>query len=180
MKSQHIALGVIAAAAALLTTAAQASDGTITITGAVTATTCTINGGGAASSFTVPLPTVSTSALPANGATAGRTAFKIALTGCTPTTGTVATYFEPGTQVDLTTNRLKNGGTATNVQVGVLNGDDMSAVLVGAAQASQNSHSASITAGAATLNYYAQYVATGGAAGAGSVNTSVTYTLIYS
>jgi major type 1 subunit fimbrin (pilin) len=176
MKNQHIVLSVITAAAALLSTGAQATDGTVTFTGAVTATTCTVNAG--SPSFTVTLPTVSVSALSTAGATAGSTAFQIALTACTAG-ASVSTYFEPGATVDSTTSRLKNAGTATNVQVGLLNGDDSSAILAGAAQASQNSHSTPITAGAATLKYFAQYVANGAAAGAGSVSASVTYTLIY-
>ena len=40
---------------------AKASDGTITFNGKITAQTCTIAGNGGGSSFTVTLPTVSTS-----------------------------------------------------------------------------------------------------------------------
>jgi major type 1 subunit fimbrin (pilin) len=36
-----------------------------------------------------------------------------------------------------------------------------------------------VTGGAATLNYYAQYIASGGAAAAGSVKTSVMFTIAY-
>jgi major type 1 subunit fimbrin (pilin) len=159
---------------------ASATDGTITFTGSVTPQTCTINGNGSGSNnFTVPLPTVSTSALSAVGQVAGSTPFSIALTACTPASGNVQTYFEPGPTVDTTTgNLVLTTGGATNVEIGLLNGD-LSKITVGAAAASQNSKSVAISsAGAATLKYYAQYVATG-VATAGAANSSVTYSLVY-
>lgn len=159
---------------------ASASDGTITFNGSITAQTCTINGNGSGSNnFTVTLPKVSTSALPAAGKVAGATPFTVALTACTPASGNVHTYFEPGPTVDTATgNLVLNTGGATNVEIGLLN-SDFSTIKVGAADASQNSKSVAISsAGAATLAYYAQYVATG-AATAGAATSSVTYSLIY-
>ncbi|RQQ05919.1 type 1 fimbrial protein [Burkholderia stagnalis] len=158
---------------------AQAVDGTITFTGAVTAQTCTINGNGAGSKdFTVALPSVSTSALSAAGQTAGQTPFSIALTKCSSPTGSVHTFFEPGATTDLTTgNLIVATGGATNVQIGLANAD-LSPIKAGAADASQNSKSVSIVDNAATLQYYARYVATG-AATAGAANSSVMYSLVY-
>jgi major type 1 subunit fimbrin (pilin) len=159
--------------------AAFAADGTITFNGNITAQTCTISGNGGGPSFTVTLPTVSTSALPTAGSIAGRTPFNIALSNCSPDSGSASTYFEPGATIDMATGRLQNtSGTATNVEVGLLN-KDFSTIVLGAAQTSQNSQSAAISGGNATLNYFAQYVATNGAAGAGSVNTSTLYSIIY-
>ncbi|MGH8779746.1 fimbrial protein [Paraburkholderia sp.] len=158
---------------------AAAADGTIAFNGNVTAQTCTINGNGSnARDFTVTLPTVSSSSLAAAGQTAGRTPFGISLTACTPATGNVHTYFEPGPTVNLQTGHLilKTGG-ATNVEIGLQNGD-FSDIKAGAADASQNSKPVAITTGSATLNYYAQYVATG-AATAGAANSTVMYTLSY-
>lgn len=165
-------------AAIVAPSAASASDGVITITGQIIAQTCTIAGNGGNATFTVTLPIVSTTALAADGAIAGRTPFNIVLSGCSVQTGNVATYFEPGLTVDILTGRLKNSGTATNVQIGLLNGD-ASAISLGLVRLSQNSKVATLAAGAATLPYMAQYVATSGAAGAGTVTTSVTYTLVY-
>jgi major type 1 subunit fimbrin (pilin) len=172
---------LLIAAAAIAAQEASAADGTITFNGSVTAQTCTINGNGTgAKDFTVTLPAVSTSALPADGATAGRTPFTIALTNCTPASGNVHTFFEPGSTTDATTGRLKvNAGGANNVQIGLLN-SDFTDIKAGFADASQNSKSTPISgSGAATLPYYAQYVATGGAATAGAANSSVMYTLVY-
>jgi major type 1 subunit fimbrin (pilin) len=178
MKSKIITALVLMGAA----TASQfaAADGTITFTGNVTGQTCTINGNGSGSKdFTVALPTVSTSALSASGQTAGRTAFNIALTACTPASGNVHAYFEPGPTINMNSgNLLVAAGGANNVEIGLLNGD-FSVIKAGAADAAQNSKSVAISAsGTATLPYYAQYVATG-AATPGAANSSVMYTLIY-
>jgi len=175
---------------ATLSSAAFASDGTITFTGRLTSQTCTISGNGGGNNFTVPLPTLSTSALAANGNVAGRTPFNIRLTDCTPNTGNVAVYFEPGATVDMATGRLINmvvntPATATapaivaaqNVQVGLLN-DTLGNIALGSAFAAQNFQQVAIAAGSATLQYYAQYVATG-AATLGDISTSATYSIVY-
>ncbi|RQH00578.1 fimbrial protein [Paraburkholderia dinghuensis] len=180
MKSNKFAvIGAVFAAAALAPAASWAADGTITIQGTITAQTCSISGDGQGTDFTVMLPTVSTSALTIAGATAGRTPFNIALTNCSPDSGTVSTYFEPGVTVNSSTGQLHNtNGDAQNVEVGLLN-SDATQIMLGQAQASQNSESASISAGSATLNYYAQYVAVNGASTAGQVDTSVMYSMSY-
>lgn len=155
------------------------ADGQITFTGEVTAQTCTINGNGTGSAnFTVALPTVSATTLASAGATAGRTPFNIALTGCTPDSGSVHTFFEAGPTIDAATGHLVlDAGGATNVEIGLQNAD-FSDIALGQADGSQNSRSASINAGSATLNYYAQYVSLGGAK-PGAANSSVMYTMSY-
>ncbi|AZG12382.1 fimbrial protein [Cupriavidus pauculus] len=175
---------------AAMSAPAMASDGTITFTGRVTGQTCTLSGNGGAANFTVPMPTVAAGALNRQGAVAGRTPFNIRLTGCTPNTGNVGVYFEPGATVDNTSGRLVNTAVAsaatettpavtpaTNVQVGLLN-DALDNIVLGAAYAAQNSQQVALADGAATLQYYAQYVATG-AATAGDVLTTVTYSVVY-
>jgi major type 1 subunit fimbrin (pilin) len=160
-----------------------AADGTITITGLISSQTCTINGGtGGSNNIAVTLPTVAASALATAGTTAGRTPFSIKLTQCA-NTGSVSAYFEQaGTPIDVVTGNLTNPVGATNVEVGLLNAD-ATAISLGVAQASQNSKSVSLTGSAgsagATLNYFAQYVANGGAATAGTVTTTVLYSLVY-
>lgn len=165
--------------AALLSSSAQAADGTITINGEVTAQTCQISGNGGGADFVVTLPTVSTSALPTAGATAGRTPFNVALTNCSPDSGNVAVYFEPNATVDTATGHLKNtaSGGAQNVQVGLLNSDH-SDIQLGNGEASQNMQFVALDAGTATLNYFAQYVATD-AATAGTVTTRSMYSIVY-
>ncbi|WP_016836372.1 fimbrial protein [Herbaspirillum lusitanum] len=162
----------------------QAADGTITFNGTITAQTCTINGG--TPSFAVNMPRVPTTALAAAGQTAGvvNDSIRITLTGCSQNgaspaaNGAVRAFFEGGPTVDATTRRLRNStGTATNVQVGLINQDGTD-VAVGAA--SQNTQYVPLAgaagSGAATLVYGSKYVATG-AATAGTVITSVQYSL---
>ena len=153
-----------------------AADGTITINGKVTASTCVINSDNP--DFVVTLPTVSTTVL-ADTATAGRTPFTINLTGCTEATN-VATYFEPGSTVDFATGRLNNTttGGAANVQVQLLGSNNaVIPVLAGPTQTNSQVVATDVN-GAAALNYYAEYYATG-VAGAGDVTTSVQYTITY-
>ena len=164
----------------LATSSVFAADGTITINGQVTDKTCTVNAG-TTKDFTVTLPTVSQSVLAVAGNTAGRTPFTINLTGCTAGSK-VATYFEPGATVDFNTGRLNNAtGTATNVQVQLLgsNNTAIPVLAAGAGGIQTNSQLVDVSGtGAADLNYYAEYYATG-ASEAGSVATTVKYTIIY-
>ncbi|MGO4278151.1 major type 1 subunit fimbrin (pilin) [Cupriavidus sp. OV038] len=176
MKSKLLS-ALIIGGTAMASQMAAAADGTITFTGNVTAQTCAINGG--ATNFVVALPTVSASSLSAAGKTAGRTPFSIALSGCTPTAGNVRTFFEAGPNTDASTGRLNlTAGGAQRVQIGLQNASDETNINVGFANALQNSKSVPLASGAATLRYYAQYVATG-AATAGAANTSVMYSIAY-
>ncbi|MBE1159376.1 fimbrial protein [Dyella acidiphila] len=169
--------------AALAPLAASATDGTITINGKISSSTCTINGNGSgSSSFTVTLPTVAASALASTGAVAGDTPFSLVLSGCTfSASGTVSTYFEPGANV-LADGNLKNNGSATGVEVQLLNSGN-TAIALGSASGSQNASTAAVTTSStgATLNYFAQYVvpASSTKAVAGSVTTTVNYDITY-
>ena len=103
-------------------------------------------------------------------------AVSISLTGCT-STGRVYSNFEPGTNVDGVTNNLKTG--IANLQVRLLNGD-LTPIKAGLAAAAQNSKAVQIAGGAATLPYFAEYIANGAAVtAAGAVSTTVQYTLAY-
>lgn len=155
--------------------AAQAADGTIEFTGAVTAVTCTINGGNA--DFNVVLPTVSAASLATSGAVAGRTPFKIEVSGCTPDTGKISAFFEADAHVTQDGRLSIDDGGAKNVQVALLN-DRHDLIKVGAAAVDQKSQKVDLAGGSAVLNYYAQYEATD-AAEAGTVATRVRYTMSY-
>jgi major type 1 subunit fimbrin (pilin) len=176
----------LAAGAVLLALSghAAASDGTISFTGSIDASTCTISTSGSGGNFTVALPKISTRTLDGSGDTAGDTAFEIRLSGCTDVSGNVATHFEAGTAVDLASGRLRNtatSGAANNVQIQLLNASNGSAISVGSPFASQNSLGTALTAsgttGTATLRYFARYYATG-AATAGAVASQVTYSMV--
>ncbi|MBF5011525.1 fimbrial protein [Burkholderia pseudomultivorans] len=175
--------------------AAHASDGTITFTGSVVASTCKINGG--TNDLTVPLPRTATNQLSSVGATAGRTPFTLALSGCTTDKkdddGTtvipapvkkVSVAFEPGPNVNLESGRLTLTGddAATGVEIGILN-DKYQPVKIGAESSTQGVQVADIDtalggAGTATLQFAAQYVAVGPVT-AGPANSFVTYSLTY-
>jgi major type 1 subunit fimbrin (pilin) len=156
--------------------AAYASDGTISISGQISNNTCQINGNTAGSPtvVSVVLPLVSRTALATAGQTAAPTPFNLNLTNCTGSTA--QTLFEIGPTVNQTTGNLMNQavGGAVNVEVGLLN-NSFQAINVGS---NANSQTVAITSSAATLRYYAQYVATG-VAGAGSVATSVQFSMLY-
>ena len=176
---KFLAALAIASTALVSQFASANGDGTITFNGNITAQTCTINGNGSgAKDFLVTLPPVSVTTLANAGQTAGRTRFTIALTNCTPDSGNAHTYFEPGITTDAATGYLKlDAGGATNVQIGLLNGD-LTEIKAGFPDSAQNSKPAPISAGSATLPYFAQYVSTGTAT-AGAANSSVMYTIIY-
>jgi major type 1 subunit fimbrin (pilin) len=155
---------------------AYAVDGTVTITGALTASTCSINGNvaGTQTALNVPLPTLSTTGLDVAGDTAGATPFSIRLTACKATSA--STFFEAGPTIDLATGNLINQAVsgAKLVQVGLLNDKFAPISLV----TNTNSQQVAIKDGAANLNYYAQYVATG-VSTAGAVSTSVRFSMQY-
>ncbi|WP_354686457.1 fimbrial protein [Cupriavidus necator] len=170
---------LIVAGTAMSAQFAHATDGLINFKGLITPQTCTINGNGSGSSdFTVTLPTVSVGTLNQAGASAGRTPFKIALTNCTPESGTVHTFFEAGPTTDAATgNLILDAGGASNVQIRLLN-DNFTYIKAGFADASQQFKTFSISGGNATLSYYAEYVATA-AATPGEANSRVMYTIAY-
>jgi len=165
--------------AALAPQVAQAVDGTINFTGAITASTCKINGGAAPATIAVTLPTVATTSLVSVGAVAGRTPFSIALTACTGQTK-ATTYFEPGLTTSTDGNLKIATGGATGVELQLLNNDATDSVInVANAYGAQNSDQLTLAAGAGTLNYYVQYYATSAAVTAGAANSSVQFTMIY-
>ena len=191
---------VIAAAGITATLAAPmsslASDGTITFTGAVTASTCTIkiNNAGTGDG-TVALPIVDTAAL-TNGAartTAAGTFFSVGLSACTAATDiggtpsaptTVQIYFEAGPNVDEVTGGLINTVAGSNVEVNLYNASDASIIGTQIKPGTNTNQPIAQTLGSliGTQWFYAGYstaAAGGHAATAGAVSTSITYSLIY-
>ncbi|TCM62726.1 major type 1 subunit fimbrin (pilin) [Acinetobacter calcoaceticus] len=160
-----------------------AADGTITFKGKVLDSTCKVNNGGGAN-LTVSLPNVSLSSLNNAGQVAGRTAFKIILSGCSATQ--VTAFFEPGATVNSNTGRLINsvttGTSAKNIDIQLLNSKGQQIMLNAfgsdGTQTNTEWQSASSASTSTELSYAAEYYATA-AVTAGEVNTSVQYTLIY-
>jgi major type 1 subunit fimbrin (pilin) len=192
VKRAMVAAG--AASALVAPMSGLASDGTITFTGAVTASTCGIQVNGAGTGDgTVALPTVSTAALTNAGqrTVAAGTFFSIALSGCTavadigvgpsaPTT--VQIYFEAGPNVNALTGGLINTVVGSNVEVNLYNASQASIVGTQIRPGSTTNRPAAQTIGAeGTQWFYAGYSTAGAAAAAtvGAVSTSVTYSLVY-
>lgn len=188
--NKHLLSAALVAAFGLTGIAnAAAADGKISFSGSISAQTCTIKGGtgtdGAATDFTVKLPTVATSALSAADKTAGETPFTVIIggagqTGCTD--GKVsALHFEGLTSpVNSATGRLTNKATtdaATKVEVALLN--KANAVINLSSGENADGSAESITGNTATLKYGARYHATGGASTAGQVSTYVNYSVVY-
>jgi len=168
--------------AALAPRTAAAVDGTVTINGKVLAQTCTVEGKtyqangslSTAANKTVPLPNVLAPALNAAGSTAGRTGFTIAVAGCDAGLSSVTTTFS-GTGIDTTTGALTNTAATNGVQVQLLDSSQNPITLT----SSYNMPAVALVSGGATLQYYAQYYAKNGNATAGTVTSSVAFTLSY-
>lgn len=174
MKHKLLALA-IASAAALTPMISSASDGTITFTGAITANTCTLT---TDPNFTVTLPTVPVATLASSGATAGSTAFYIGLGTCHASLTGANVYFEAGPNVNTSTGRLNNTGTAGNVQLELRTKAGTAINANGTAGNQYTLQSNNITSNTAQLEYTVNYYATG-ATTAGSVGSSITYTVVY-
>lgn len=166
----------------------QAASGTITLNGAIGGQTCTVNGNGSnASDFTVPMGNASSALLDTSGkvANAANDTIKLSLTNCsqngatTPENGAVRARFEAGPTVDPVTHRLINSGTATNIQVALINTDGTDIAIGTGDQAGGNAFVPIVgnaNAGTATLQYGHKFVATGPVV-PGTIVTSVQYSL---
>ncbi|MCD0502947.1 fimbrial protein [Bordetella petrii] len=166
------------AASLVCASCAYAVDGVIDFQGQISDTTCAVAVNAGSNNGVVVLPSVSVSALPAVGATAGTTPFVITLSGCTGgTLNTASTVFEMGPNVDAAVGRLINTGTADGVQIELLNAAQ-SPLMVGAA-GEQGDTPVDISSGGATLRYFARYYAFEAGVVPGTVVSRVDYTVQY-
>ncbi|KKZ55537.1 fimbrial protein [Haemophilus haemolyticus] len=165
---------------------ASAYDGVVSFTGKVVDQTCTVKT--ESKDLKVKLPTVSKKQLDTVGNTVGKTAFNIKVENCSaasPEASKVAAYFLPNAEyIDENTHNLKNTATsskADNVQVRLLD-NNFQPIQVGENidtqyPASSNSFS-TINGNAASVRYYAEYIATGSAT-PGNVTAKVEYDIVY-
>jgi major type 1 subunit fimbrin (pilin) len=158
---------------------AYASDGTISFTGNISTTTCSISVAGSGNNGAITLPSISTKALSAALATAGTAPFSISLSGCTGAATQAAIWFENDSNVNAA-GRLINTGTASNVDVAIYNTASSTPIPIGQTSSVFGSSGTAfpISSGSATLKYLAKYYATG-VATAGTVVASVNYTVQY-
>lgn len=166
---------------------ASANDGTVTFTGKVVDQTCTVKT--ESKDLQVKLPTVSKKQLDTVGNTAGKTAFNIKVENCSAASSDaskVAAYFLPNAEyIDENTHNLKNtapSSKANNVQVRLLN-NNFQSIQVGEnidTQYPESSNSFStINGNAASVRYYAEYIAVTGSATPGNVTAKVEYDIVY-
>jgi major type 1 subunit fimbrin (pilin) len=165
------------------------NGGTITFTGQINDTTCTVSGGtgtnNGTGNFVVALEPADATQLATAGTTANQKQFDVIIGGVdqpTCTDGKVAkmAYMISSPQIDGGTGALKNAlaGQATNVQIQLADANKAAINL------SNPGQSWSTTIGATTpntgkLTFYAQYLAVNGAATPGQVSTSVVYSVTY-
>lgn len=162
--------------------AAYASDGAISFSGALLDSTCvvSVNGDVGPAAASVTLPKVSAAKLDTANATAGQTTFRITLSACVGARKTAFAYFESGNGVDPYTGHLNNTGTATQVQLQLIDPINRSVVIKAGNVGQLNKLFLAVinAAGKADLPYAIQYISTGKAT-AGSVRGNVTYSIIY-
>ncbi|MCS3419784.1 type 1 fimbrial protein [Pseudomonas yamanorum] len=186
MKKQLLAMALLATSG-VMATAVSAADGTITISGEVKGTTCTISGGtgaspGTGANFPVVLSSVQTSALAAAGQTAGAKPFFVYVGGnatCPDGTVVAVLYEASSPNINPGTGNLRNVAAATpatNVEVQIVDSAVNTPIDL---RSGLNSTPATVTGGLATLPFTARYIATGGPAGAGLVSTSVQYSVTF-
>jgi major type 1 subunit fimbrin (pilin) len=177
LKPTLLAVGLAVACGGLaIAPAALAADGTVNITGTIITGTCTAAVAGN-NGTAVKLPTVQSSVFGGLGSTSSPTPFSISLTNC-PTTpsGVQATANFDQTNVDASTGALTTTG-GTGIEVQLTDGSGTAINL----KTSPAPVSATIASdGTATLGYKAQYYQPSATSiVAGSVTTSVDYTLTY-
>ncbi len=178
MQKVLISVSTISLLAALASTA-QAADGLISFNGDISSETCTISAANGTNDGTVTLPIVSATALATPAATAGATQFAITLSSCPQPFKKAAAWFEAGSNVDSTTGRLINTGTAENVDVALYNINSNSPINIGQGSGfGASGASFDIINDGAILNYRASYYAKA-AVTAGTVIASVNYTVQY-
>ncbi|OOS01668.1 hypothetical protein B0186_02055 [Canicola haemoglobinophilus] len=158
-------------------------DGTINFNGKIVDQTCEVQSGD--KNLTVTLPTVSKTNLKNKGNTAGETPFTIHLEKCKGVNekqgNTVRLYFLPDSaKMDLANKVLKNTARNPAQNVGIqLTTSTLDDIPLGEAinKYIQSTDKVALSANVA-LNYKARYYATG-VAGAGPVQASVQYNIVY-
>ncbi|MGU7769615.1 fimbrial protein [Burkholderia sp. MR1-5-21] len=179
MMKKILLASAAASAMSFMPLAAHAYDGTVSITGSLSGASCTIKVNNGDKDGTVQLPSVGAASLASKGAVTGATNFTIALSNCTNAGKSVRAFFEAGPNVNGVDGTLYNRAltnAATNVAVQLLDLDRKALMAGDVSQ--RNGRPVDLVGNAATMIYSAQYYSLG-AATAGSVSTSVTYSIDY-
>lgn len=183
MKTHLSAL--IAITAVICAPFAARADDTISFSGSLSATTCTVTGSTGGSSFTVQMGSPSASNFQDPNSVGDETPFSISLTGCTGGTATKARPFFSGTNInsagtlDNTYDKAHGSGGATNIQLALYDEPLDSVIRLNNTRTTQSLQTPSIASGSATLLFAARYVSPLGNAGVGGFETQVTYVIDY-
>lgn len=171
MKFHRIALAILAAGSVC---AAQAADGTVTITGSLAATTCGV--ATASQAISVTLPGSTATGLLANlGDTSGLTGFDISVINCYGKSSLSVAFDNTSANVDAN-GRLINKGTATNVAVELT--DSTGTTPINIKTSTGSTATIDSKAGTGKLSLAARYYSLG-AATAGTVTTNIGFTVTY-
>ncbi|NVZ84481.1 type 1 fimbrial protein [Pseudomonas yamanorum] len=186
MKKHVSGLARLLMAAALVSGSLSAADGTITLTGEIKASTCTISSGtsgaaGSGADFVVALDNVQAGSL-AGGASPSKDFF-ISVGGaagtCADNTKVAVLFERSSPAINPVTGNLSNTAAApaaANVEVQIIDTVANTPIDLGKGQASTV---ATVTGGKATVPFAARYVAHGGVAGPGAFKTEVQYWVTY-
>jgi len=183
MKKNALIIAVLTLAG-FTSASALAADGEIAINGLVQDVTCAIDSSIGGKDFNVGLPMQLTNALQGDGDVAGTTPFSITVgaSGTCPDSTKVAIVYDPSNpNINTVTGNLKNtvaagSGGAENIEIQILdalNGDAPVKLHEGTA-----TKDVEVAAGTASLDFKAQYRATGTAT-AGQVESSVAYSVTF-
>jgi major type 1 subunit fimbrin (pilin) len=171
---KQILLTVLVAGSSLIAqNMAHASDGTVSFSGNIISTACTVDAGSA--NMKVTLGDVVSSSLASSGSKSSPTAFQIKLTECPDSVANVAVKFDGASDaVNTDLLKLDPGQTATNVGIEIA---DVSGTPIPLHTLSPL-FPVDTVAHTAVLDLTGRYVATG-AAGAGTANGTSQFTINY-
>jgi P pilus assembly protein, pilin FimA len=157
-----------------LSPSVSAVDGTINFVGNILDTACTVDT--ASANQTVTLGNVASSSFTATGSTAAATRFTIVLTNCPATvTGASVRFDGAVSPANNTILALNAGQTATNVGIALYDQNNTTQIPIGTPSASVPVS----TTAANTLTFFARYYATATPVGAGTANSTATFTITY-
>lgn len=168
---------------------AMTAGGVITFNGIVNDETCTVTGGagtdGGTGNFSVSLDPAGASELAAAGATAQPKVFDVIIGGvgqgtCEDGKTAKMSFLTSSTQIDPVTGALKNVlvGEAKNVQIQLADAKG-AAINLAVPGTTYDAKIGEVAPNTGKVQFKAQYLAVGGPAAAGLVNTNVVYSVVY-
>ncbi|MHC8403413.1 fimbrial protein [Pseudomonas sp. MDT1-17] len=167
---------LIVAMTAFPLVAVAASSNTLTFKGEVASQTCEVSINGS-SATVVLLPTVSEKSLNSSGATAGDTSFSLMLSGCSAPSSdlSITTNFQ-GSNVTSGGN-LRNSGTAAGIALQLLAPDGKAVKLSGLTRVSGLTLRKGETS--TSSDFTVRYINEDGKSGAGTVTSTMQYSISY-